>query len=202
LREILGSSYLWLVRDQGDARYGKKRAGLEALGSSLCGGEGSSVKTSLVASERKNPLLVKLDQARRALAEARTIEETKRIRDVAKAAADLMKQQRLSKEAVRDATELRMRAERKLGEFLQENVGAHRPQKLSDGSTVLPRKRYEMPRSLGCERSESYASFWKRMSITTEALVKDDRKRSRVIRLLKRYREAAVTENHSTIMVL
>jgi hypothetical protein len=80
------------------------------------------VKTSLVASERKNPLLVKLDLARRALAEARTIEETKMIRDVAKAAADLMKQQQFSEEAVRDAVELQLRAAYQLGEFLTENV--------------------------------------------------------------------------------
>jgi hypothetical protein len=138
LREILGSSDLWLVCDSGDARYGEKRAGLGAAGSGLCGREASSVKTSLVASERKNPLLVKLDLARRALAEARTIEETKMVRDVAKAATDLMKQQQLSKEAVRDGSELRLQAEHQLGELLDENVEAHRPGKLSNDSTVLP----------------------------------------------------------------
>jgi hypothetical protein len=138
LREILGSSYLRLVRDPGDARYGEKRTGLDAANGGFCGQEGGSVKTSLVASERKNPLLVKLDLARRALAEARTIEETKMVRDVAKAATDLMKQQQLSKEAVRDGIELRLQAERQLGEFLTENVRDGRPGKQSIVSTVLP----------------------------------------------------------------
>jgi hypothetical protein len=138
LREILGSSYLWLVRDPGDKWHGKKRTGLDVASSGFCGREGSSVKTSLVASERKNPLLVKLDLARRALAEARTIEETKMVRDIAKASADLMKQQQLSEEAVRDAVELRLQAESKLGEFLTENVEAHRPRKLCNDGTVLP----------------------------------------------------------------
>jgi hypothetical protein len=108
LREILGSSNLWLVRDPGDKWHGEKRTGLDTASRGLCGREEGSMKTSLVASERKNPLLVKLDLARRALAEARTIEETKMVRDVAKAATDLMKQQQLSKEAVRDGIELRL----------------------------------------------------------------------------------------------
>jgi len=49
-----------------------------------------------------------------------------------------MRQQQLSEEAVRDATELRLRAERKLGQFLKENVHAGRPAKMSNGSTFLP----------------------------------------------------------------
>jgi hypothetical protein len=141
------------VRDPGDARHGEKRAGVDAASSGFCGREGSSVKTSLVASERKNPLLVKLDLARRALAEARTIEETKMVRDVAKAATDLMKQQQLSEEAVRDPVELRMRAESKLGGFLAENVEAHRPGKLSGDLTVLP---------AGISRQQS--SEWQQMA--------------------------------------
>jgi hypothetical protein len=101
---------------------GQERAGVAATAGGVWQERGRNVKTSLVASELKNPLLIKLDQAHRALAEARTIEETKMVRDVAKAATDLMKQQQLSKEAVRDGMELRMQAEHKLGEFLTENV--------------------------------------------------------------------------------
>jgi hypothetical protein len=71
---------------------GQERAGMAATAAGVWQERGRNVKTSLVASERKNPLLVKLDLARCALAEARTIEETKMVRDVAKAATDLMKQ--------------------------------------------------------------------------------------------------------------
>jgi hypothetical protein len=67
-------------------------------------------------------LLVPLEQGRRALAEARTIQEAKQWRDLAKASADLIKQQKLSEAAYLDAMELKLWAEARLGEFLQENV--------------------------------------------------------------------------------
>jgi N6-adenosine-specific RNA methylase IME4 len=75
-----------------------------------------------------NPVLVKLEQARFALAEARDLNAAKKVRDVAKAAADLLKQQRLGEEAVQDALELKLSAERRMGEFLAANVRPGNPQ--------------------------------------------------------------------------
>src|SRR5262245_37557871 len=82
-----------------------------------------------------DPVLVRLEQARFALAEARDLNDAKQIRDLAKAAADLLKQQRLSQEAVQDALELKLSAERRMGEFLKENVTPGNPQ-LFRGGTI------------------------------------------------------------------
>jgi N6-adenosine-specific RNA methylase IME4 len=96
--------------------------------------------TTLATIEHQH-LLVKLDEGRRALAEARSIHEAKKIRDVAKVAADLMKQQQYSQEAINDAQELKLWAEWRLGEFLAQTVrhrGGHRNLDSHDGSQDLP----------------------------------------------------------------
>jgi hypothetical protein len=131
-----------------------------------------------------NPVLVKLEQARFALAEARTLNEAKTIRDVAKAAADLLKQQRLGEEAVQNALELKLSAERRMGAFLAETVNhagsrgvdsgvkptlpgdlskaqSHRwqkvaalPEQVFDDYLAGCRKRHEEPPTAGCLRLE------------------------------------------------
>src|SRR5262249_33060927 len=50
----------------------------------------------------------------------------------------LLKQQKASLEAQNHAAELKLRAERKLGEILGRTVESHRPGKLSHDATVLP----------------------------------------------------------------
>jgi N6-adenosine-specific RNA methylase IME4 len=109
------------------------------------------------------PVLVKLEQARVALAEARDLHEAKWIRDAAKAAADLLKQQRLSEEAVQDALELKLSAERRMGEFLKENVSPGNPQ-LCHGGTIgrLPE---------GVSRSQS--SRWQKVADLPEEIFTD-----------------------------
>jgi hypothetical protein len=81
----------------------------------------------------------RFSQARRALAEARTIHEAKKIRDIAKASADLIKQQKLSEAAWLDAMELKLWAEARVGEFLKEHVNhqGERP-KLGAKHRVIP----------------------------------------------------------------
>jgi N6-adenosine-specific RNA methylase IME4 len=91
------------------------------------------------------PLLMRLDAARRALAEARTIEDVKDLRDKAAAMLHYVKQRDYSFEAQQDAAEIKIRAERKLGELLaQEGERRGGRSKLHDviskrgGSKSLP----------------------------------------------------------------
>lgn len=62
--------------------------------------------------------LVKIDQARKALAEAKSLPDVKRIRDQASTVEHYMRRQQYSLEAIADASELKLRAERRLGELL------------------------------------------------------------------------------------
>lgn len=66
-------------------------------------------------------VLAKLDTARTALAEAKTIQETKKILDVAAAAEILAKRQKLGEEAVQYATSIKVEALAQLGRMLQDN---------------------------------------------------------------------------------
>jgi hypothetical protein len=80
---------------------------------------------------------VKIDAARRALAMARTLDEVKDIRNKAAAVAHYLRQQQSSLEAQNIAADLKLRAERKLGELLAEQQPkANRP-RLHDG-TLAP----------------------------------------------------------------
>jgi len=65
-------------------------------------------------------VLAKLDIARTALAEAKTIQETKQIMDVAAAAEIYAKRQKLGEEAVQYATAIKLEALRQLGNMLKE----------------------------------------------------------------------------------
>ena len=78
-------------------------------------------ETSLVPSAvEMDSVLVHLDEAQRALAEAKSIQEVKQIADVAEAAKVFLKRAKASAQAVFDATALRVHAERRLGEMLIE----------------------------------------------------------------------------------
>ena len=67
--------------------------------------------------------LVKIDVARQALAEAHSFIEVKEIRDKAAAMQHYLRQHAGSLEAQNYAAELKIRAERRLGELLKEKVG-------------------------------------------------------------------------------
>jgi SAM-dependent methyltransferase len=73
--------------------------------------------TIILAEEQR---LVRLDEARRALATARSLPEVKQIRDMAAALAQYAKQQQYSLQVQNDAAELKLRAERKAGDLLRE----------------------------------------------------------------------------------
>ena len=70
-------------------------------------------------------MVVQLDRARTALAEAKTIGETKKIMDMAHAAEIYARRQQLGNEAMAYAHSIKYEALRKLGEILQGN-GIHR----------------------------------------------------------------------------
>ena len=61
---------------------------------------------------------MRLETARRLLAEVRSVDDARAIRDVAEAARIYARQARLGLEAQNDAAEIKLRAERKLGELL------------------------------------------------------------------------------------
>jgi ParB family chromosome partitioning protein len=63
-------------------------------------------------------VLTRFEAAKRALAEARTVDEVKQVRDQAKALEEYVKQSRESLEMANDICEIRLRAERKAGEML------------------------------------------------------------------------------------
>ena len=63
-------------------------------------------------------VLLRLDRARQALSEAKTIQETKRITDIAGAAEIYAKRQGMSQEAIDYAHSIRIEALRRLGEIL------------------------------------------------------------------------------------
>ena len=63
--------------------------------------------------------LIKIEQANRLLAECKTIQEAKQIIDVAKAAEIYAKRAKLSQDTIKKATDLKLTAERLLGQMLQ-----------------------------------------------------------------------------------
>ncbi len=86
------------------------------------------------------PSLPKLVEAQRALQRASTVDEVRRIRDAAQAAALWGHKARMAKPLVDLACEIKLRAERKAGELLAKALQHQggRPRKQSNGRTVLP----------------------------------------------------------------
>ena len=82
--------------------------------------------------------LAKLDTAAHMLAEAKTLDDVKRIVDIAEAARTYARAAKLGLEAQNHAAELKLRAERKAGEMLGqlERAPEGRPQKLIQPGTV------------------------------------------------------------------
>lgn len=80
---------------------------------------------------KKADALAKLSAATRALAEAKTLDEVKKIRNIAEAAETYARAAKLGLEAQNHAAEVKLRAERKAGEMLGrlERGEAGRPEK-------------------------------------------------------------------------
>ncbi len=96
--------------------------------------------------------LVRFDAARRALAEARSIDEIKLVRDQAEALRLYVRQQGESLEMQNDIAEIKLRAERRAGDLLQQiGVQAGNPQLLHDETIAPPRLE-----DLGISRVQSH----------------------------------------------
>ena len=100
-----------------------------------------------------NPL-AKLELARRLLAETRSVDEVKMIRNLGEAARVYARQARLGLEAQNDAAEIKLRAERRLGELLAalpKQDGGDAARARSQAATEVP------PRldDLGISKSQS-----------------------------------------------
>ena len=64
--------------------------------------------------------LIKLNKARQALMEAKTLQEIREIKDIAKAVKAYAQAKKLGVEMVNDATEIELRAEREMGKLIQQ----------------------------------------------------------------------------------
>lgn len=115
--------------------------------------------------------LVKISQARRAIAEAKSIDEVKDIRDKAEAVRVYAKQSGLSQDIVNDAAEIKIRAEYRAGQLLKEmekNKGAVAGGKKDGprGHIVLPRDTSPTLSALGVSKNES--SRWQMLATIPE----------------------------------
>ena len=113
--------------------------------------------TELALDTPSSSPLARLETARRLLAEVRSVDDAKAIHDFAEAARVYARQARLGLEAQNDAAEIRLRAERKLGELLaalpkQDGGAAARAR--SQAATEVP------PRLGDLGISKSQSSRW------------------------------------------
>jgi hypothetical protein len=112
-------------------------------------------------------ILAQLDTAKTALALASSIDEVKDIRDKAEAIRSYYRQQQDSLSIQNHAAELKLRAERRLGEMLQETVSAGNPQLSHDAIIERPRLS-----DLGIEKDQS--SRWQRIAQLPEEIFARD----------------------------
>jgi site-specific DNA-methyltransferase (adenine-specific) len=124
--------------------------------------------TDLVLDDSSSPSpLVRLETARRLLAEVRGVDDARAIRDVAEAARIYARQARLGLEAQNDAAEIKLRAERKLGELLaqsERNPGGN-------ANLSQPATGWNQParlHDLGISRSQS--SRWQAIAAVPETV--------------------------------
>lgn len=125
---------------------------------------------------RPNPVatlttLAQINAARAALAEAKTLDDIVRIRDVARAAELLLRTVRESGSAALDASEVRILAERQAGELLKatpkRSGGAVEREQLSQGAIVAPASLDE----LGVTKDES--SRWQKLAAVPAGVVSE-----------------------------
>src|SRR6266567_2748500 len=97
--------------------------------------------TELALDTPSSSPLAQLEIARRLLAEVRSVDDAKAIHDFAEAARVHARQARLGLEAQNDAAEIRLRAERKLGELLasmDKHPGGDAARARSQAATEVP----------------------------------------------------------------
>ncbi len=94
-----------------------------------------------LAKRPTDPVLIKLEQARQALSEAKTIQDVKQIADAAAAGEVYARQQQLGQEAINFAHAVKIEALRRLGKILEDTPRAKpgpKPEFGSDGEPNSP----------------------------------------------------------------
>lgn len=120
----------------------------------------------LILSERRG-VLVALEQAARMIAEAGRVEDVKEIRDQAMAFAHYARERDLGRQASLDAAEIKVRAERRLGELLAGMPNARTGRKPELGSSAGPNSPPTLE-EMGVTKMDSHR--WQRMaSVPVEA---------------------------------
>lgn len=139
-----------------------------------------SVEIAQVPAEPMRIMLARLDTAKQALAEAHSIEDVKDIRDKTQAIQAYLKQQEDSREAQNYAAEIKLRAERRLGELTREIpreqgkrtdlTSVHDGPKLAEiGIPDTTRKRFEKIADLPTPVFEEYIQEQKEAGEVTTA---------------------------------
>lgn len=182
-----------------------------------CEGEGTlaqSAKREVDAKGEKmidaNQALVKISAARKAIAEAKSIDEVKDIRDKAEAVRTYAKQAGLSQDIVNDAAEIKIRAEYKAGQLLREmekNKGAKgqlRGKDSSGGHTMLPPEDNTPKLSdLGVSKNES--SRWQMLATIPaedfEEKLRDERVAVRELTTNGMLRQAKANQHPTQVVV-
>ncbi len=148
--------------------------------------------------------LLKVEEAANALALCRTTDEAKSIRDKAIAIEAYLRSQKAGGMAQADAAEIKLRAERRLGELLEEQAesrarqtrGGDRKSKSPEATLIVPTLR-----KLGISRTQS--SDWQRVAAVPrekfEAHVQAVRTKGERITTAPIIREAKREEKHAAI---
>lgn len=152
-------------------------------------------------------MLAQLDSAKRALAEARTIDEAKDIRDKAEAIRGYYQQQRDSLEAQNYAAELKLRAERKLGEMLKETEKNDGAKGLGSNQHLVRLQPATAPpklSDLGIEKTQS--SRWQKIADLPDEVFEQEIQEAKVnaeelttARLLRVAQERKVEQKHEEV---
>src|ERR1700736_1987647 len=121
--------------------------------------------TDLARSIPESSPLARLENARRWRAEVRSVDEVRAIHDFAEAARIYARQARLGLEAQNDAAEIKLRAERKLGELL----AALPKQNGGDAARARSQAATEVPPRLGdLGISKTQSSRWQAIAAVPE----------------------------------
>lgn len=122
--------------------------------------EHSCATKALVVAERRG-VLMPVEQARKLLAECMEVDPARQIRDQAEAVRVYLRQQRASTEAQNNAAEIKLRAERRLGELLDPNEekrggSKSRGASLPDGISHSQSSRWQEVARVSPENFEGY----------------------------------------------
>lgn len=138
-----------------------------------------SENNGLIPAPAHNTKLIRLEDGCRAIAEAKSVESAKNIRDAAQLMLHYVRERDLGEQAANDAAEIKVRAERRMGELLIENPPVrHRPAKGSHNATLPPgvtrddSSRCQALASLSSEKFDEEVNRHRAGRLTSSAILK------------------------------